>query len=327
MEVEKKNREIEQARSHSKRRPNSSRSTSKYKSEFLANMSHELRTPLNSLLILSKLLAQNTDSNLSDKQVEFARTIHSSGSDLLELINEILDLSRIEVGDDGRRREAGAVRRAAGLRGAGVQGGRDQQGAGLPGVAGGQACPATIETDPKRLQQVLKNLLSNALKFTERGSVRLDVALAKEGWSPDHRTLNDAPAVVAFRVTDTGIGIIPRSTGSSSSRSSRPTGPPAASTAAPASACRSAARSRGCSAARSGSPATSASAARSRCICRASYVPVEQPALRPSYQRTDAAVRRRGRTHGSSHRRVAAGRERRRGRSRVDHRRGPGRAA
>jgi CheY-like chemotaxis protein/signal transduction histidine kinase/HAMP domain-containing protein len=209
MEVEKKNREIEQARLSLEEKAEQLEVTSKYKSQFLANMSHELRTPLNSLLILSKLLSQNTDSNLSEKQVEFARTIHASGSDLLELINEILDLSRIESGAMevdvkpvvlGELK--GHVERA--FREIAISKGLDFQ------VSLGAGIPSSIETDPRRLQQVLKNLVSNALKFTERGSVRLDVAMAKDGWSPDHRTLGGAPAVVAFRVTDTGIGIDPQ---------------------------------------------------------------------------------------------------------------------
>ncbi len=207
MEVETKNREIEQARMSLEDKAGQLALTSKYKSEFLANMSHELRTPLNSLLILSKLLSQNPDGNLSAKQVEFARTIHSSGSDLLELINEILDLSKIESGTmdvdvqpvlfgdlpsyvDRSFREMAA-------------------GKGLElSVSLSPRLPATIETDPKRLQQVLKNLLSNALKFTDRGSVSLSVEPAEGGWSSGHPVLGRAPGgTVAFRVSDTGIGI------------------------------------------------------------------------------------------------------------------------
>ena len=180
--------------------------TSRYKSEFLANMSHELRTPLNSLLILSKLLAQNTDGNLSGKQVEFSRTIHSSGSDLLELINEILDLSKIESGRmdvdvkpvrfdelrsyvDRTFREVGVTK-------------------GLEFVVSvSPDLPESIETDPKRLQQVVKNLLSNALKFTDHGSVSLAIEPATSGWTPGQPVLSAARSVVAFRVSDTGIGI------------------------------------------------------------------------------------------------------------------------
>jgi CheY-like chemotaxis protein len=206
MEVEKKNREIEQARLTLEEKAEQLALTSKYKSEFLANMSHELRTPLNSLLILSKLLSQNADGNLTDKQVEFARTIHSSGSDLLELINEILDLSKIESGMmdvDARPvlfdELQGYVERT--FREIAVAKGLDFS------VSIGEGLPSSIETDAKRLQQVIKNLLSNALKFTDHGSVSLTIEPATEGWSADQQTLNNAPGVIAFRVADTGIGI------------------------------------------------------------------------------------------------------------------------
>jgi HAMP domain-containing protein/CheY-like chemotaxis protein/signal transduction histidine kinase len=208
MEVEKKNREIEQARVALEDKAEQLALTSKYKSEFLANMSHELRTPLNSLLILSKLLAQNTDGNLSEKQVEFAKTIHSSGSDLLELINEILDLAKIESGTmdvDARPVQftdlQAYVERA--FKEVAISKGLEFR------TVLADDLPGTIETDPKRLQQVLKNLLSNALKFTEKGSVTLEVGAAKGGWSRDQRALNNARSVVAFSVTDTGIGIPP----------------------------------------------------------------------------------------------------------------------
>jgi signal transduction histidine kinase/DNA-binding response OmpR family regulator/HAMP domain-containing protein len=206
VEVEKKNREIEQARISLEEKAEQLTLTSKYKSEFLANMSHELRTPLNSLLILSKLLSQNPERNLTDKQVEFARTIHSSGADLLELINEILDLSKIESGTmdvdvrpllfaELQSFVERTFREVAAGKGLALQ------------VEVGPALPRAIETDPKRLQQVLKNLLSNALKFTEQGSVALTMDVADGGWSRDQALLNAAPAVVAFSVRDTGIGI------------------------------------------------------------------------------------------------------------------------
>jgi HAMP domain-containing protein/CheY-like chemotaxis protein/GAF domain-containing protein len=206
MEVEKKNREIEQARMSLEEKAEQLALTSRYKSEFLANMSHELRTPLNSLLILSKLLSQNTEGNLNQKQVEFARTIHSSGSDLLELINEILDLSKIESGTmdvDSRAlmfvELQGYVERAfkevATSKGLEFAVSLDSQ------------LPPNIVTDPKRLQQVLKNLLSNALKFTENGSVTLQIGIAREGWSKDQPALASAESVIAFSVIDTGIGI------------------------------------------------------------------------------------------------------------------------
>ena len=193
-EVERKNREIEQARLSLEEKAEQLALTSKYKSEFLANMSHELRTPLNSLLILSKLLSQNPDGNLTEKQVEFARTIHSSGSDLLALINEILDLSKIESGTMDVDVEAGAVRASctttssATFRQVATSKGLDFD------VALDGRLPPTIDTDPKRLQQVLKNLLSNAFKFTDTGSVHADDRASREaGWSADQRTLNTAP--------------------------------------------------------------------------------------------------------------------------------------
>src|SRR5262249_41967487 len=156
--------------------------TSKYKSEFLANMSHELRTPLNSLLILSKLLSENTERNLSAKQVESARTIHSAGSDLLALINDILDLSKIESGtmavDVGsvilsqvRDEIEQSFRHVAENRGLAFT------------VSMNGPLPRTVQTDLKRLQQILKNLLSNAFKFTDHGSVQLEIGVAASGWS------------------------------------------------------------------------------------------------------------------------------------------------
>jgi signal transduction histidine kinase/CheY-like chemotaxis protein/HAMP domain-containing protein len=205
-EVEKKNQEIELARTSIEEKAEQLALTSKYKSEFLANMSHELRTPLNSLLILSKLLSQNTEGNLTDKQTEFARTIFSSGSDLLELINEILDLSKIESGmmdvdvravplDQLQDYVERTFRQIAVDKGLAFEVGV------APEVA------PSIVTDAKRLQQVLKNLLSNALKFTEKGSVHLSIEAATSGWSRDQDLLNRAERVVAFRVVDTGIGI------------------------------------------------------------------------------------------------------------------------
>jgi CheY-like chemotaxis protein len=169
-------------------------------------MSHELRTPLNSMLILSKMLGENPDNALSDKQVEFANTIHSSGADLLALINEILDLSKIESG-------AMAVEIAdvtftdlrADIKRMFSQVAEDK---GLDLVIElQQDLPERIQTDVKRLRQVLKNLLSNAFKFTEFGEVNVQVASPTSGWSPDNQTLNKASSVIAFSVADTGIGI------------------------------------------------------------------------------------------------------------------------
>jgi HAMP domain-containing protein/CheY-like chemotaxis protein/signal transduction histidine kinase len=207
-EVETKNREIETARTALEEKAEQLSLTSKYKSEFLANMSHELRTPLNSLLILSKLLRENASGNLTSKQVEFAGTIHSAGSDLLDLINEILDLSKIESGamdvhvesvllTDLREELDRTFRQVA------IDKGLDFSLDIAPDL------PPMIETDTKRLQQVLKNLLSNAFKFTERGSVKVDISAARSGWSADNRALSSATRVLAFAVTDTGIGIPP----------------------------------------------------------------------------------------------------------------------
>ncbi len=205
-EVENKNQEIDTARAALEEKAEQLALTSKYKSEFLANMSHELRTPLNSLLILSKLLSQNAENNLTDKQVEFAKTIFSSGSDLLDLISEILDLSKIESGMmDVDVRAVPFVELQDYVQRTFQQLAVDK---GLDfDVHLGGGLAAAIDTDPKRLQQVLKNLLSNALKFTDHGKVDLTVDVATDGWSPDHLALSRAKRVIAFRVTDSGIGI------------------------------------------------------------------------------------------------------------------------
>jgi signal transduction histidine kinase/DNA-binding response OmpR family regulator/HAMP domain-containing protein len=207
-EVERKNQEVEQARQALEEKAKQLALTSKYKSEFLANMSHELRTPLNSLLILSDQLSKNPDGNLTPKQKEFAKTIHSSGNDLLMLINDILDLSKIESGtvvvDVGEVRLdelQGYVERT--FRHVAESKNVDFLLRFAPDV------PQSIFTDAKRLQQVLKNLLSNAFKFTHHGQVTLTVETVKAGWSPENETLNAAPSVLGFTVTDTGIGISP----------------------------------------------------------------------------------------------------------------------
>jgi signal transduction histidine kinase/DNA-binding response OmpR family regulator/HAMP domain-containing protein len=205
-EVERKNEEVEQARQALEEKASQLALTSKYKSEFLANMSHELRTPLNSLLILAEQLATNGEGNLSDRQVDWARTIQSAGNDLLKLINDILDLAKIESGTvtvdttdlavadlvDYVERTFRPVAESRGL---------DFL------VEIDTRMPALLQTDSKRLQQVLRNLLSNGFKFTERGQVTLRAGLATEGWDPANAALNAAPSVVVFSVTDTGIGI------------------------------------------------------------------------------------------------------------------------
>ena len=208
VEVERKNQEIEQARRALEEKAKELALTSKYKSEFLANMSHELRTPLNSILVLGQQLSENPDHNLTPKQVEFARTIHGAGTDLLNLISDILDLSKIESGTVSVEAEevffanllemvARPFRHEAENRRLAFEVQSDPQ------------LTRSLVTDSKRLQQVLKNLLSNAFKFTEHGSVRLSVSVAKKGWSEDHPILSGAASVVAFEVADSGIGIAP----------------------------------------------------------------------------------------------------------------------
>ncbi len=206
-EVERKNREIEQARNAIEEKAEQLALTSKYKSEFLANMSHELRTPLNSMLILSRMLAENPAGVLSPKQVEYAETIHSSGSDLLGLINEILDLSKIESGAmpvEVERVRLAALADETDRMFREVANDRDLDFS----IEIDERLPAAIETDPKRLQQVLKNLLSNAFKFTHEGGVTLQVSLA-EGVRFRTESLRQAERVIGFSVQDTGIGIAP----------------------------------------------------------------------------------------------------------------------
>jgi HAMP domain-containing protein/CheY-like chemotaxis protein/signal transduction histidine kinase len=206
-EVEAKNREIEQAKHALEEKAEQLALTSKYKSEFLANMSHELRTPLNNLLILARVLADNTEGNLSPKQIKFAETIHSSGTDLLALINDILDLSKIESGKMDV--EVGNVRFSE-LEDYCVRTFRhvaDGKGIGLSIEVNEALASEVFRTDEKRLQQVLKNLLSNALKFTEHGAVKLSIERVTSGWSPTHPVLARAKSVIALAVSDTGIGI------------------------------------------------------------------------------------------------------------------------
>ncbi len=206
VEVERKNQEIEQARRALEEKASELALTSKYKSEFLANMSHELRTPLNSILILGQQLTENPDGNLTTKQVEFARTIHGAGTDLLNLISDILDLSKIESGTVTVDEEEVSI--ASLLDGIARPFRHEAENRNLSfGVQIDPHLGRSITTDSKRLQQVLKNLLSNAFKFTKNGGVQLNVSAAVGGWSPEHAVLSLAPAVVAFEVSDTGIGI------------------------------------------------------------------------------------------------------------------------
>jgi HAMP domain-containing protein/CheY-like chemotaxis protein/signal transduction histidine kinase len=206
VEVERKNQEIEQARRALEEKATELSLTSKYKSEFLANMSHELRTPLNSILILGQQLTENPDGNLSAKQVEFARTIHGAGTDLLNLISDILDLSKIESGTVTVDAEEILTSNLLDTVGRPFRHEADNRQLSFD-IEVDPNLGRSIVTDSKRLQQVLKNLLSNAFKFTAEGGVRMRVSAAVGGWSAEHPVLNHSPAVVAFEVSDTGIGI------------------------------------------------------------------------------------------------------------------------
>ncbi|MBI4559680.1 MAG: response regulator, partial [Candidatus Hydrogenedentes bacterium] len=206
--VERKNSEVEQARRALEEKAAELALTSKYKSEFLANMSHELRTPLNSILILGQQLAENAGGNLTPKQVEFAHNIHSAGSDLLTLINDILDLSKIESGTVTVETEDMTF---ATLRESVERNFRhvaESKNLALH-MEFDPALPQTFVTDPKRLLQILKNLLSNAFKFTAVGHVAVNVQPVTEGWTPDHPILSRAHGVMAIAISDTGIGISP----------------------------------------------------------------------------------------------------------------------
>ncbi|MFD7597896.1 HAMP domain-containing protein [Kitasatospora sp. NPDC059812] len=206
-DIETKNLEIEQARQELEERAHQLSLASKYKSEFLANMSHELRTPLNSLLILAQLLAQNPTRNLSAKQVEYAGIIHSAGSDLLQLINDILDLSKVEAGKMDLNIEAVPLRALLDYVEATFRPLTSQKNLAFT-VRTVQQIPAELLTDDYRLRQVLRNLLSNAVKFTEQGRVELRIEPADETHLPD--AVRRGGPVLAFHVSDTGVGIAPQ---------------------------------------------------------------------------------------------------------------------
>ncbi|MET0944802.1 MAG: response regulator, partial [Flavobacterium sp.] len=205
-EVELKNQEVEVARKALEEKADQLTLTSKYKSEFLANMSHELRTPLNSLQILANELIANRDGNLSEKQIQFAKTINSCGDDLIQLINDILDLSKIESGyisvdynpisfDEISRFVESTFNPIAAAKHLRFKISMDDE------------LPELIETDSQRLNQILKNLLSNSFKFTEKGEVQLKIYKANNNWKMANLSLDKADAVVAFEISDTGIGI------------------------------------------------------------------------------------------------------------------------
>ncbi|KLL10522.1 ATP-binding protein, partial [Protofrankia coriariae] len=204
--LEEKNREIEMARIGLEEKAEQLALSSQYKTEFLANMSHELRTPLNSLLLLAKLLADNPEANLTPKQIDFAETIHSAGSELLELINDILDLSKVEAGKMDV--EATTVRTTTLCDAVAQIFGPLAEERGLSfEVTVASDVPAEFVTDEQRIQQVLKNLLSNAVKFTDSGEVRLDVTVASDEIAFTAPSLSAAPVALAFSVSDTGIGV------------------------------------------------------------------------------------------------------------------------
>jgi len=205
-EVEAKNKEVEEARLSLEEKAEQLQLTSKYKSEFLANMSHELRTPLNSLLILAQQLYENIDGNLNEKQISYAKTIHSCGDDLIQLINDILDLSKIESGyisTDFVKLHFNEITAFVETTFKHVS---DNKNLGF-NIELDEKLPPSLETDAQRLNQILKNLLSNAFKFTEKGEVKLRIYKANHNWKQHNPNLENAQNVVAFEIKDTGIGI------------------------------------------------------------------------------------------------------------------------
>jgi signal transduction histidine kinase/DNA-binding response OmpR family regulator len=205
-EVEAKNNEVEEARKSLEEKAEQLQLTSKYKSEFLANMSHELRTPLNSLLILAQQLYENREGNLSEKQVRYAKTIHSCGDDLIQLINDILDLSKIESGyisTDFINVRFAEITQFVETTFKHVSENKNLRFS----IDIDPRLPDALETDVQRLNQILKNLLSNAFKFTDKGGVHLRIYEATKTWRLSNSSLGNAKKVVAFEIKDTGIGI------------------------------------------------------------------------------------------------------------------------
>jgi HAMP domain-containing protein/signal transduction histidine kinase/DNA-binding response OmpR family regulator len=206
-EVEAKNKEVEEARRSLEEKAEQLTLTSKYKSEFLANMSHELRTPLNSLLILAQQLYENAEGNLNDKQIRYAKTIHSCGDDLIQLINDILDLSKVESGFITANISPVRFSEIAGFVETTFKPISEAKHLRFTIDTDAQL-PEFIETDLQRLNQILKNLLSNSFKFTDKGEVRLKIYQANKTWKQGYNPVLDASSkVVAFAITDTGIGI------------------------------------------------------------------------------------------------------------------------
>ena len=205
-EVEQKNQEVEVARKALEEKADQLTLTSKYKSEFLANMSHELRTPLNSLQILANELISNHDGNLTDKQIQYARTINSCGDDLIQLINDILDLSKIESGYisiDYALIDFGGINKFVKATFDHISEAKHLE----FNVEMDEHLPEFIETDSQRLNQILKNLLSNSFKFTEKGHVGLKIYVADKNWKIKNSNLDNSETVIAFEISDTGIGI------------------------------------------------------------------------------------------------------------------------
>ncbi|MCA1693226.1 MAG: response regulator, partial [Actinobacteria bacterium] len=205
-EAEQRNRDVAQSKELVEEKAGQLALSSKYKSEFIANMSHELRTPLNSLMILAEQLEDNSGDTMTETQVEYASVILSSGRELLELLNSILDLAKTESGTVKIEKEDVSVGelRASLLR----EFDPVAQGQSLDfAVDLGPGVPKSIVTDPQRLRQILKNLLVNAFKFTEHGDVHLDISVPENGWNRDLPSLAEAPGVIALAVSDTGIGV------------------------------------------------------------------------------------------------------------------------
>jgi HAMP domain-containing protein/signal transduction histidine kinase/CheY-like chemotaxis protein len=205
-EVEGKNKEVEEARKSLEEKAEQLTLTSKYKSEFLANMSHELRTPLNSLLILAQQLYENAEGNLNEKQIRYAKTIHSCGDDLIQLINDILDLSKIESGFISTNISAVPIAEIASFVETTFKPISEARNLKFR-IEMDSQLPSSMETDIQRLNQILKNLLSNAFKFTEKGEVTLKIQNAQKKWKPGNQNLDRAKNVISFSISDTGIGI------------------------------------------------------------------------------------------------------------------------